>query len=376
MQSFSDTARSSWRALAKATMALFVTSALVAPHAAEACTSFLLPTSDGGSVYGRTMEFAFALDSQAIVIPRNFALAASGPDNKPGKTWNSKYATVGMNALGMGVLIDGLNEKGLAGGILYFPDNAEYTEPAKADPAKSLAPWDFLTWALTSFATVEEVKAALADVVVIDLVQEQLKITPPVHYTLHDASGASIVIEPVGGTLKVYDNPTTVMTNSPPFDWHMTNLRNYVKLSDHEAEPLKVRDMTIDPPAGVGSGMLGIPGDPTAPSRFIRAFAYLKTAAPVASGIESVRLAEHILNNFDLPKGYIRAKVPGQPDMLDYTQWSTIADLKNGVFYVKTYEDPTLRAVALKDFDLDGKTIEAAPMHAAVTPPALAFPKP
>ncbi len=376
MKRISSAVKPSWRALTRATLALLVTTTLVAPHVAEACTSFLLPTADGGSVYGRTMEFAFDLDSQAIVIPRNFALAASGPDNKPGKTWNSKYAAVGMNALGIGVLIDGLNEKGLAGGILYFPENAAYADPAKADPAKSLAPWDFLTWALTSFATVEEVKAALGDVVVIDLVQEQMKITPPVHYTLHDATGASIVIEPIDGVLKVYDNPTTVMTNSPPFDWHMTNLRNYVKLSDHEAAPLKVRDMTINPPAGVGSGMLGIPGDPTAPSRFIRAFAYLKSAAPVAGGIESVRLAEHILNNFDLPKGYIREKQPGQPDMLDYTQWSTIADLKNGQYYVKTYEDPTLRSVSLADFDLDAKTIAAAPMHAPVTPPALAFPKP
>jgi len=369
-------ARSSWHGLRRATLALLVSSALLAPHVAEACTSFLLPTSGGGSVYGRTMEFAFELDSQAIVIPRNFALAASGPDNKSGMTWNSKYAAVGMNALGLGVLIDGMNEKGLAGGILYFPDNAEYTDPAKADPAKSLAPWDFLTWALTSFSTVAEVKAALGDVVVIDLVQPQMKITPPVHYTLHDASGASIVIEPTGGTLKVYDNPTTIMTNSPPFDWHMTNLRNYVKMSAHEAPPLKVRDMTIEPPAGVGSGMLGIPGDPTAPSRFIRAFAYLKSAVPVADGIESVRLAEHILNNFDLPKGYLRATPPGQQEMLDYTQWSTIADLKNGMFYVKTYEDPTLRAINLNSFDLDAKTITAAPMHAAVTPPALEFPKP
>jgi choloylglycine hydrolase len=376
MKLISSAFRPSLRALTRATLALLVTTTLVAPHVAQACTSFLLPTSDGGSVYGRTMEFAFDLESQAIVIPRNYALAAQGPDNKPGMTWSSKYAAVGMNALDEGVLIDGMNEKGLAGGILYFPDNAEYTDPAKADPAKSLAPWDFLTWALTSFATVEEVKAALADVVVIDLVQPIMKIAPPVHYTLHDASGASIVIEPVGGTLKVYDNPTTVMTNSPPFDWHMTNLRNYVKLSDHEAAPLKVRDMTIDPPAGVGSGMLGIPGDPTAPSRFIRAFAYLKSAAPVAGGIESVRLAEHILNNFDLPKGYIREKQPGQPDMLDYTQWSTIADLQNGVFYVKTYEDPTLRSVSLGDFDLDGKTIATAPMHAPVTPPAFEFPKP
>ena len=241
---------------------------------AQACTSFLLRTSDGGVVYGRTMEFGFQLTSEAIVLPRQFAFTATGPGGKPGLVWSSKYGAVGLNAFGLPILTDGMNEKGLAGGILYFPGYAGYADAAKTDPAKALAPWEFLTWALTSFASVAEVKAALAGVAIIDVAQPNLGITPPFHYTLHDASGASIVVEPVNGALKVYDNPLGVMTNAPTFDWHLTNLKNYVKISPVNAEAITIDGVTI-PSFGQGSGLLGIPGDPTPPSRLLRALGYV-----------------------------------------------------------------------------------------------------
>lgn len=360
-----------WRVRARAAIAIAISATLAAPYSAQACTSFLLRTTDNGGVYGRTMEFAFELESNAIVIPRNFKLAASGPAGRSGMAWTSKFAAVGINALGVSALVDGMNEKGLAGGVLFFPGFAGYSDPAKADPSKSLAPWDFLTWALTSFSTVAEVKAALKDIVVVGVVQDALKQVPPLHYTLHDASGASLVVEPVDGTLKVYDNPLGVMTNSPTFDWHLTNLRNYVKISPVNAPDLKVAGQSFAP-LGQGSGLLGIPGDPTPPSRFVRALGYTLSAEKKPSGVESVRLAEHILNNFDIPKGWIRDSA----EPLEYTQWSSVADLKNRVYYVKTYTDPVLRAIDLRAFDLNAKSMVNAPFKPSMTPPALPFPRP
>ena len=195
-----------------------------------------------------------------------------------------------------------MNEKGLAGGILYFPGYAGYANAAATDPAKALAPWEFLTWALTSFASVAEVKAALAGVAIIDVAQPNLGITPPFHYTLHDASGASIVIEPVNGALKVYDNPLGVMTNAPTFDWHLTNLKNYVKISPVNAEPITIDGVTI-PSFGQGSGLLGDPGDPTPPSRLPARARLRDLGQEAADGEQSVRLTQHILNNFDIPHG-------------------------------------------------------------------------
>lgn len=355
-------------------LAVLAANLALAP-AAQACTSFLMRTSDGAAVYGRTMEFGFHLSSQMTVIPRQFALAATGPDGKigGGMGWTSKYAAVGLNAFGMPVLTDGMNEKGLAGGILYFPDYVGYADPKTADPKAAMAPWDFLTWALTNFATVAEVKAAVSGIAIIGVKEPQMGITPPFHYTLHDASGASLVVEPVGGTLKIYDNPLGVMTNAPEFSWHLTNLKNYVKISPYNAPALTVQGQTIAS-FGQGSGLLGIPGDPTPPSRFLRALGYTLSAKPVPSGPQSVRLAEHILNNFDIPLGWVRPEA-GDTGDLEFTQWSTIADLKNRRYYVKTYEDQVLRGVDLMSLDLDAKTLATAPLTPNATPPALAFPK-
>ncbi|BGE86860.1 hypothetical protein Ms3S1_32960 [Methylosinus sp. 3S-1] len=139
---------------------LAATTLLAAP--ALACTSFLLKAADGSRVYGRTLEFGFPLESQAVVIPRRFVSHATGADGKSAWSWKSRYAIAGMNAFGLPVVVDGVNEKGLAGGILYFPGFASYADPAQADPAHALAPWELLSWALGNFASVAEVRAALA----------------------------------------------------------------------------------------------------------------------------------------------------------------------------------------------------------------------
>jgi choloylglycine hydrolase len=144
--------------LARGAAVATLASALIVPQVAQACTSFVLPTTDGSVVYGRTMEFAFPIDSDLIVLPRNFEISATPADGKEAKSWKAKYAAVGMNAFGVTALADGMNEKGLTGGVLYFPDFAKYTDPADAKAEDSLAPWDVLTWALTNFATVAEVK--------------------------------------------------------------------------------------------------------------------------------------------------------------------------------------------------------------------------
>ncbi len=225
--------------------------------------------------------------------------------------------------------------------------------------------------ALTSFSTVEEVKQAIKSISVIDVKQADMGFVPPVHYTLHDATGASIVVEPIDGKLKVYDNPVGVMTNAPSFDWHLTNLRNYVKLTPDNVPPLKIGDMSFAPFGG-GSGMLGVPGDTTPPSRFIRATAFALSAKPVPSGPESVRLAEHIVNNFDIPKGWLRD--PKTP--LEYTQWSTIADMKNEVYYIKTYDNPVLRGIAFEDIDPAAKQLVTIKLQHDVDPPSLIEEKP
>ncbi|XSG81784.1 MAG: linear amide C-N hydrolase [Methyloligella sp. ZOD6] len=326
---------------------------------ANACTSFLIKTENGDPIYGRTMEFGVPLKSNIVVVPRGLKYEASTLPDNTGWSWEGKYAATGMNVLGTPYIVDGVNEKGLTGGILYFPGYAGYVAPDKADPKKAIAPWEFLSWVLTNFATTDEVRQALSKVQITDFVPpfdiggaKSL----PFHYTLHDTNGGSIVIEPIDGKLKVYDNPLGVMTNSPPFDWHMTNLKNYVKLSPVNAPPLKVDGMTIDS-LGQGSGMLGVPGDPTPPSRFVRVLGYAMSARVQPNTDEGVRMAEHILNNFDIPEGFVRE---GTTD--EITEWSTIADMTGKRYFFKTEDYQKLRQVDLADFDLDAEKMVEIPI--------------
>jgi choloylglycine hydrolase len=337
---------------------------------AQACTNFLLKAADGSPVSGRTLEYALEVPSDVVVVPRNYDYVGTRPADAPNVKWTSRYGIVGVMSFGQPFVSDGMNEKGLAGGALYFPGYVGYTAPKDAGTRTALAPWEFLTWVLTNFATVEEVKAALQQAAIIDLPAPMVNFTLPFHFPIHDASGASIVIEPVDGKFKVYDNPLGVLTNSPSFDWHLANVRNYVKISPVDAPSLNIAGQTFTP-FGQGSGLLGIPGDPTPPSRFIRALGYVASAKQQADGPATVRVAEHILNSFDIPAGFISTDAKG--DDLEFTQWTSIADLRARKYYIKSYEDQVLRVIDLTSFDLDVKALRVAPFKPNQPPLALEF---
>ncbi|HDR9480883.1 TPA: choloylglycine hydrolase family protein [Burkholderia aenigmatica] len=316
------------------------------------CTSFVIRTVDEHVVYGRTMEFAPDLGSVPVVVEAGKTLNASEPLGKQGLSWTTKYKAIGMNGLQMRILVDGINEKGLAGGILYFPGFAAYPALTPENTARALAPWDFLTWALTSFDNVSDVKQALGGIVIADIPHPAFDGAPPVHYTLHDASGASLVVEPVHGELRVHDNPLGVMTNSPPFDWHRTNLHNYLNLSrvtpasrtlslSRDAKHVKLESY------GQGYGMLGLPGDITPASRFVRAVGYVTSVENPHGGADAIRLAEHIVNTFDIPKGWIKEEVDHDTPVYEYTQWISIADLEARKYYFRTYDDTVMRVIDL-----------------------------
>ena len=207
--------------------------------------------------------------------------------------------------------MDGLNEKGLSAAIFYFPGYAKYQEVKETDIAKTIAPWEVPTYLLGNCANVEEAVQAVRNVRVGEAVQKEMGYVPPCHCIINDASGRCVVLEYVGGELKIHDNPLGVITNSPTFDWHVTNLRNYVNLTVNNVPPVDIAGIDLHG-FGQGSGMLGLPGDFTPPSRFIRAVAFSQSALPVATAHEGVLQAFHILNQFDIPKGAARGMDNGK----------------------------------------------------------------
>jgi len=181
---------------------------------------------------------------------------------------------------------------------------------------------------------------------------------------VHDASGKSIVIEYVAGKLNIHDNPLGVMSNSPAFDWHMTNLRNYVNFSLTNVPPIQLGSVKLTP-FGQGSGMLGLPGDFTPPSRFVRAAAFSQSVLPSNTGYDAVIQAFHILNNFDIPKGAARDEKRDKHGNIvaDYTTWTSANDLKAKRFYFRTYDNSQIRMVDLTKMNLDAKEITTISMR-------------
>ena len=151
--------------------------------------------------------------------------------------------------------------------------------------------------------------------------------------------------------MRIYDHAELgVLTNSPPFDWHLINIGNYLNIRAAEVDPLKLGNTSLAPPSQ-GSGGRGLPGDWTSPSRLVRAWFMQRYAKPVETAAAGVNLAAHILNAVDIPLGDIR---PGDNTFKDsdYTMWIAIKDLKNQVVYFRTYENLALRSIDLKKLDM------------------------
>jgi choloylglycine hydrolase len=325
---------------------------LIAAPTAQACTAFRLIANDGGVVYGRTMEFGFDVKSDIAVVPAGTEISGTLPDGGKGLTYKTKYGMVGATAVGLPVIVDGVNDQGLAVGLLYFPGYASYSDVSSENKPRAMAPHEFGNWILGNFATVDEVKAAVKDVVLVPVVVDAIQQPAPVHFIIFDRTGKSIVIEPLEKSLEVFDNPLGVMTNSPNFEWHMTNLRNYMNLMPKNVPAVDLKDVKLTQ-FGQGTGMLGLPGDATPPSRFVRAVAFSQSAIPSETAKEAVLQAFHILNAFDIPVGVVREEHAGELHT-DYTVWSSVADLKNLSWSFKTYNDQSIRTIDVK------KALEAA----------------
>jgi choloylglycine hydrolase len=306
-----------------------------------ACTDFLIKAKDGSKVEGRSMEWGADLKSHVRFHPRGEDRKSESPDQKTSLVWNAKYSFLGVDCNGMDIVVDGMNEKGLSMSGLWLPGTVYQTVQ---DPKAALEVVDVGAWILGNYATVDEVTKAIGNVQVWGRLMAEWGGIPTMHLALHDSSGRSVVIEFTDGHQKIFENPNGVLTNAPTFDWHTTNLRNYIRLSPFNSEPVKLNGTVLAPP-GQGGGFLGIPGDWTPPSRFVHTTAMLAFATPPSQNLAAVNLAEHLLNAVDIPIGDARA----DKDHSDYTQWIVIKDLTNKILYYRSYDNLSLRSIDLKN---------------------------
>ncbi|MFA6118500.1 MAG: choloylglycine hydrolase family protein [Parachlamydiales bacterium] len=315
-------------------------SALFLFNFAYACTDFILVDEEKNIVIGRSMDCRLPLDYEIVIVPKNQKKISQLENNEKGMSWTSKYAYIGITILNSELLVDGMNEKGLSMDALWFADSKYPANITKNE--NTLALEDISNWILGSFANVDEVKEGLKKVNFWVHYINQAQNVPKMHFAFHDKAGKSIALEFIDGKMEVIDNPVGVLTNSPKLDWQMKNLGNYIHLSAYNRDAVQVNG-TIITPDEQGTGLLGMPGDWTSPSRFVK-IAYIKSfAKPAKNALENTNLAFHILNVVDIPYGLIRPAKDRKD--LEYTQWISVKDLSNLKLFYRTYNDMNVYSI-------------------------------
>ena len=329
-------------------------------HKAQACTGITLQTTDSQIVTARTIEWAAEpLNAMYVVVPRGQKQRSWLPDGTlHGKSFTADYGYVGIAVENDEFIMEGINEAGLAAGLFYFPDYGEYMPYKEEDKSLCVSDMQFVAWVLSTCATIDEMIALMPTIRVIG--------TDPrastVHWRITEPSGRQVVVEIVNQQVRLHENPLGVLTNSPELTWHLTNLNNYVNLASGSIHQRAIGSLDLKAFGG-GSGLHGLPGDMTPPSRFVRAAFFQSTAPRLDSPQHTVVQAFHLLNNFDIPVGIQFSDKDLAPDMPSATQITIATDLANRRLYYRTMYNSTMRCIDLHSIDFDRVAFQAEPLE-------------
>lgn len=336
-----------------AILGLFLAAGSCLVPTVQACSLVQVVAQDGTRVTGRTMEFGVDLKPAWVVTPRGREFTSPAPEGRRGLTWKTRYGSVAAYNFGENTMaIDGMNEAGLTISGLWYEGNTQWPDPAESGDAPLLSHALLISWVLGNFATTADVARILPTTPVYGQPLAQMgSVVPPLHFSVQDATGGSIVIEWDQGKVHIYENPLSIMTNAPNFPYMMTNLRNYAGLNAEQWTATQFNGVPIIP-TGHGGGMFGLPGDITPPSRFVRlaVLRHYADQAPDAAG--AVKLVRHLLNSVYITRGTIVDRnADGAITAAESTQWTAYYDLTNRVLYFQTYDNATLRKIDLKTID-------------------------
>lgn len=305
------------------------------------CTAITYQTKD--HYFGRNMDYGFSYKETVTVTPRNFPF-------KYRKVAEQKrhYAMIGMAYVvnDYPLYYDATNEYGVSMAGLNFPGNAVY-HPEK-EGVDNITPFEFIPWILGQCVNLNEVKELLSHMNLVDLpFSEELPLSP-LHWIIADKEH-SITVESVAEGLRVYDNPVGVLTNNPPFDYHMFNLCNYMNLSKEEAEN-RLTDKVDLKAYSRGMGAMGLPGDLSSASRFVKAVFTKLNSISGESENESVSQFFHILGSVEQQRGCVHMG----NDMYEITLYSSCCNVDKGIYYYITYDNRQINGVDMHKEDLDG----------------------
>ena len=332
---------------------------IVCASGAYACTGITLKSKDNGVVTARTIEWGESeMENMYTIVPRGYIQQSMLPNGDTGGlTFSSMYGYVGLAVVQPGWVVDGMNEAGLSAGLFYFPGYGQYPEYNPSDAARTISDFQLVSWILSRFSTVDQVRAAINNIRVTSIDPR----ASTAHWRVTDASGAQIIIEITNGRANVYDSKLGVLTNSPDYPWQLRNLNNYVNLIPGTAGPVQFGPITLRA-FGAGSGFLGLPGDFTPPSRFVRAAFLQNYSIQQDTSYDSAMQAFHILNNFDVPLGTEYAPGRAPVNMPSATQWTIATDMHDKVVYYNTMYNRTLRSIDLNKIDFANIAFQSHPL--------------
>ena len=317
------------------------------------CTSIAMPW--GGGYFGRNMDIEYDFGQVVAVMPRRYPLRFL---RQPAA--ERHYAMIGMARVAdhYPLYAEAANEKGLYMAGLNFPGSAWYP-PEPPEGRDAAAPWELIPWVLSSCATLAEAKARLARWSPLDIPFAEGMPLAPLHWHIADAAGAA-VLEATRCGVRLYDDPVGVLTNNPPFPFHQENLRQYIGLGPRQPDNRIAPGLPLQP-FGQGMGGIGLPGDASPASRYLRA-AFHKLHSPDPGG-EGARMAQvfRLLETVAMAKG----GVVTPEGAYDVTAYACCISAKAGVYYYQTYENSRVSAVRLRGTELEGEALALYPLAEA-----------
>ena len=314
------------------------------------CTAVTYKTKD--FYFGRTLDLEYSYNEEVVITPRGFNFKYRHIESA-----KSRYAIIGMANVeeNYPLYYDAMNERGLGMAGLSFPESCRYKE--YDENKKNVSPFEFIPYILTQCADIGEAMNLLNTINLVNTDFSEKFPLSPLHWIITDKN-RSITVESVKDGLKIYENEIGVLTNEPEFTFHKTNLRNYMTISKEPAEN-NFTDKIKLKAYSKGMGALGLPGDLSSTSRFIRAaFTKLNSVSGEEEN-ESVSQFFHILGNVSHPRGLVHLG----DNKYEITVYTGCMNLSRGVYYYTTYENSAISAVDIKNENLESTNLIRYPLN-------------
>ena len=295
--------------------------------------------------FGRNLDLHKGYGENVVITPRSYKISF-----RQTQAIASHYAMIGMAAVinNFPLYYDATNEKGLSVAALNFPENAFYCN--YNNKKTNIAPFEFIPWILSQCNSVCKAKELINKINLVNINFSDHLPLSPLHWMISDKEH-SITVESLKEGLKVYDNPFEVLTNNPPFDYHRINMSNYMHLHTGPANRKIKGDIPLSN-YSLGMGAIGLPGDFSSASRFVRAFFVKENSLSSNNEASNVNQFFHILNTVAMPKGCVWTE-----NGFEYTRYSSCCNADKGIYYYTTYNNLSINFVNIYDADLEGSLL-------------------